>query len=121
MAYDNPTSVTYTLENVTISTTGVKLHLVGPAGKKGRVKDIGFVTTTATTGAVTELRVGDVADPDKYAALSVPIQAVNAVTVNAALHTSSHNLIPASTYFEMSSDGGSTAGAGTVILTIDWF
>ncbi len=121
MAYDNPTSVTYTLEGVTISTAGVKLHLVGPVGKQGRVVDIGFVTTTATTGAATELRVGTVADPDLYAKLSVPIQAVNTVTTDATLYTSSHNLMPASTYFEVASDGGSTAGAGTIILTINWF
>jgi hypothetical protein len=121
MAYDNPTSVTYTIENVTISTSGVKLHLVGPAGKQGRIVDMGFVTTTATTAAATELRVGTVADPDAYAILSVPIQIANTVSTDATLYTSSHNLMPASTYFELTSDGGSTAGAGTIILTVDWF
>ena len=121
MAYDNPTSVTYTLENATISAAAVLLHLVGPAGKQGRIVDIGFVTTTATTGAATELRVGTVADPDAYAVLSVPIQAINAVTTDATVYLTGHNLMPAGTYFQVASDGGSTAGAGTIIVTIDWF
>ena len=121
MSYDNPTSVTYKLENVTISTAAVLMHLVGPTKKQGRVVDIGFVTTTATTGAATELRVGTIADPDAYAKIAIPVQAINTVTTDATITTTGHNLIPASSYFQIASDGGCTAGAGTVIVTVDWF
>lgn len=121
MAYDNPTTVTYHVEAATVSTAATLIRGVGPSGLKGRIVDIGFVTTTATTVAATELRVGTVADPDAYAILSVPVQVAAVVTNGATSYTTPANLIPADTYFALATDGGSTAGAGTITLTIDWF
>jgi hypothetical protein len=121
MAYDNPTTCTYHVEAATISAAATLLRLVGPKGKQGRLVDIGFVTTTATTSAASQLRVGTVADPDAYGILSVPVQAAAAVTNGATSYTTISNLIPANTYVALASDGGSVAGAGTISLTIDWF
>jgi hypothetical protein len=121
MAYDNPITISYQAQAATISAAATLLRGVGPAGKKGRLVDIGFVTTTGTTDAATELRVGTVADPDAYGILSIPIQAAAAVTNGVTSYMTSANLIPANSYFALASDGGCTAGAGTIILTIDWF
>tara|TARA_R110000851_G_scaffold121083_1_gene249584 strand:- start:526 stop:891 length:366 start_codon:yes stop_codon:yes gene_type:complete len=121
MSYDNPLTITYQVQAATVSTAATLIRGVGPKGLKGRLVDIGFVTTTATTDAATELRVGTVADPDKYGILSVPVQSAAAVTNGASKYTTTSNLIPADTYFALASDGASTAGAGTILVTIDWF
>ena len=122
MNYDEGiNAVAYHFPAVPIDTAAVFGRIAGPAGKTGRLIGIGTVITTATTVAAAELRVGTIADPDAYGTQAVAILSADAL-VNAFTDlTSDANLITADTVVELSSDGGATAGAGDVVIYINWF
>ena len=123
MAYDNPIHQTITLPGAAISASGTLVSAIGPAGKVGRLESIGAVVSTSTTAAASELRVGTASDADAYGTLSVPIATAGAAAAyNAAtISDIDANLMPADTAVLIASDGGSTAGAADVVVTIAWF
>jgi len=106
-----------------VSTAATLVSVVGPAGKVGRLEGIGAVVTTSTTSAATELRVGSASDADAYGTLSVPIATAGAAAAynSATISDIDANLMPADTAVLIASDGGSTAGAADVVVTIAWF
>ena len=126
--YDAPIHSTYTLKAATVSAAATLLSVVGPAGKQGHLVGMSAVVTTSTTVAATALSVGITGTLGKYGSLSVPIAtagpaaAYNAMT---SLTTGATNgsavLIAADTAILLSSDGGSTAGAADITVTIAWF
>lgn len=121
MSYENPVVSTYTLPAATVSTAADLLSVMGPEGHRGILLGIGAVVTTDTTVAATELRVGDSGDADQYGTLSVPVATAgngyNAATISAV----DDNIMPADTAVIISTDGGSTAGAADITVTIAWF
>lgn len=121
MDYSNPIFATYFVQAATISTAAELLNFVGPAGKSGRVVDVTFFTTTGVTVAADAITVGTVADGDAYATLVVPIQAADAVSNDATILTTDDNLIPADSAVVVASAGTSTAGAGSIAVTVAWF
>ena len=118
MAYDNPERKTYSLAASAIATAGGKLTIVGPKGKDGRVSSVEAVITTATTDAATLIRVGDSATTAEYATLSVPIGAA-AIAANEPVIVDVE--IAADAVIYVNSDGGCTAGAADIAVTVDWF
>ena len=121
MAYYNPTNQTYTQPGSSISTAGALLTVVGPAGKVGRLESISAVVTTNTTAAASEVRVGTAADADVYGILSVPIATAGSAHNGATIYDIDVNQMPADTAVVIASDGGSTAGAADVTVTIAWY
>lgn len=120
--YDLPLSITYTIAAAAIDTASADLlSVAGPAGMSGRVDSIVAVNTAAVTGAASLIRVGDDSDNDKFATLSVPVSADNAVTNNFTGLTTDDNLIPADSRVIISTDGGATAGDANLFVTISWF
>lgn len=121
MDYANPIYATYFVQAATVSTAAELLNIVGPAGKSGRLIDVGFVTTTGVTVAADLLSVGTAADADAYGTMILPIQAIDVVTNGVVDLTSDANLITADTQVVVSAAGTSTAGAGSISVTIAWF
>jgi len=123
MAYHNPVYTTHTLSAQSIVTAGTLLSVVGPKGKQGRLVGIGAVVTTSTTGAATELRVGSATTADKYGTLSVPVATAGADAAynDATINDVDSNLMPADTAVLIATDGGCTAGAADISVTIAWF
>ena len=121
MSYDNPIYQTYTLDSATLSAAADLLEVIGPKGKQGRLVAIGAVVTTDTTVAASLVLVGIAADKDKYGTLSVPIIAAgNGYNAMTDL-TSDTILIAKDTPLIIGSDGGCTAGAATITVTVAWF
>ena len=81
MSYDNPTVCTYRFPAVAVTAAATLGRLIGPAGKTGRIVDIGYVVTTGVTVAASNLIVGSAADPDAYATIAVPISAATVTPV----------------------------------------
>jgi hypothetical protein len=123
MSYANALTCSYLIPAATLSTAATLASIIGPRGKVGVLKGIGAVVTTNTTVAATELRVGDVGDADQYGILSVPVATAGPAAAynEATLYPSNTNLMPADTAVVIATDGGCTAGAADVMVTIDWF
>lgn len=121
MAYDKPVHATYTLAAKDISSAATLMTVVGPKGKQGRLMGITTALTTATTGAASEIRVGNGSDADKFGTLSVPVAAIGSVANDATINAVDDNLMPADTAVVIASDGGSTAGAADIAVHIAWF
>jgi len=99
--------------------------LSGPAGKTGRVTGISFLTTTGVTVTASKVQVGvSGGDLDAYAYSTVPIQAIGAVSNDVVdgeiIDGEGGNRIPADTKFAISNAGGSTAGVGNAVVSIEW-
>ena len=121
MSYDSPITATYTLAAATLSTAADLLSVMGPSGYTGRLESIGAVITTATTVAATELRVGTSTDADDWGTLSVPVATAGNGYNSATINTSDSNLITADTPLIIATDGGCTAGAADITVTVSWF
>lgn len=122
ITYDQPLRQTYTLLASAVATSGTKLTVMGPAGRKGRLAAMGAVVTTATTATVSIISVGITGTLGKFGSLTIPVGAAVVTTANAMVDlTTDANLIPADTPVLISSNGGSTAGAADLTVTIDWF
>lgn len=119
--YDNAPQLAYTVAGATLSSAATLLQVAGPKGKQGRLVSVSCVVTTSTTVAATQLRVGTVADPDAFGTLNVPIVTAPAVANTSVDLTSDINLIPADGIVQLATDGGATAGAGTIVVVIRWF
>lgn len=121
MAYDDPTLVTYSFPAATLSTNGIIGYLGGPAGLTGRVESIVYTVTTGVTVAAAEINVGAVADDADNAVCAVPIASANATSGSTLANVSAKNSLAADTDIIVSSDGGCTAGAADVFVTVAWF
>jgi predicted RecA/RadA family phage recombinase len=119
MSYSNPTSAVYRFPAATLSTAAIIGRIVGPAGKSGRLIDIGNVVTTGVTVAANTIDVGLTADVDAFGTLSVPVSSAGAVANGMTRGTDDD--IPADTVVEVSTNGECTAGAGDVLVTIEWY
>ncbi|MDP1931906.1 MAG: hypothetical protein Q8L60_10655 [Gammaproteobacteria bacterium] len=121
--YNQPVTSTYTLRAATISTAATLLTVIGPRGHKGRLVGIGAVVTTSTTGAATLLTAGTAADGDKFGTLSVPVATAGAAAAynNPTITDIDDNIMAADTAVVIATNGGCTAGAADITVTIDWF
>lgn len=118
MPYDNPTTCTYRFPAISVVSAATLGRIIGPAGKTGRIVDVGYVVTTGVTVADSNLIVGSAADTDAYATLAVPVAAANAADNGATIGVT--DTIPADTLVLVGSAGGATAGAVDALITIDW-
>lgn len=125
--YDNGRTITYNLGLHDFGAGGDALAIKGPAGKTGRIIDIG-VAVTETFNQVTTpayVRLGTAADPDAYAELNMAAAAdtdywntqddTDAIIAEA---------LPADTQIEValvSPTGGVPAGIGHVHVAIEWY
>lgn len=122
MAYDQPLVETFRwLANGSVSTAAGVGYIHGPDGKQGRVLNFSAITTTATTVAASKLLLGTDADADAICTLDVPVLAVKKPAVMSAGDIMDAPLLDADTVYLVSGDGGATAGAVDITLTIGWF
>jgi hypothetical protein len=120
--YDKALRESYYLPAAAIAAGGVLGSFVGPKGKVGRVANVSYVLTTAATVADSVLTVG----PNGAAtpvSLTVPFTGsaigANDATTSADLYGQVE--LAADTVVEVASDGGSTAGVGNIVVTVDWY
>ena len=118
MSYDNPQSSTYSLLGKTLSSAATMGRIAGPAGKTGKVRNITYSITTATTVAATIISVGITGTLGKFATASVPI--VTADNAGEATLTQVADISVGESIL-VSTGGESTAGVGDVFVTVDWF
>jgi hypothetical protein len=113
-----------------IGAANVDARIQGPAGKVGRVRGIEYILTTGVTVAASSITVG-VNAAVAPASCAVPIAAINTGGAMTAAELAAAGApavagvndveLPADTVVEIGNTGGSTAGAGLVYVTIDWF
>lgn len=122
MSYSNgiQSSHTFAAASLVGAATVALAGLVGPRGKSGRVSHISAHITTGVTVAASQIQVGTTADPDGYALLAVPVQAINTTVDGDAVAGALGNLIPADTPFAIGDAGGSTAGVVSYTVYIEW-
>ena len=129
MSYSNPQTCMYNFPNMDFgAAAGTTVHsIAGPAGKKGRITDVGVATTevfvTATTLA--HVQVGTSADADAYAKLNIPTASADNTVVNSADDTDAiiDADIPADTCVHVTlteGTGASLTGQGYPYVIIDW-
>lgn len=122
MAYENAIYITYQLSAAATSAAGTLLSVKGPAGKTGRLHAMGAVTTTAVTVATANITVGVTGTLDKFGSLALPVATVgsgyNAPTV---VDTDTVSVDADSEVLLISTDGGSTAGAADIAVTMAWY
>ena len=112
---------TYRFPAVAIDTAAIFGRIIGPAGKKGIVRGIESVITTATTVAASVVTVDTVAGVTTPPTLPVPVTSINLGLSTTAAILKAASEFPADTIITVESDGGATAGDGDVIVTIDWY
>lgn len=121
MSYSDPITCTYRFAAATLSSAATVARLQGPAGKSGRLIDMVVVTTTATTAASTALSIGTEADTDAYGVLTVPVTAIKLGVSGVVDTAATTTILPADTVVAIATDGGCTAGAGDISVTISWY
>lgn len=131
MSYSNPQTCMYNFPNMDFgASSGATTHsIAGPAGKKGRIVEVGVAVTEATVFATTlgHVQVGTSADLDAYAKLNIPTASADNTVVNTADDTDAvlDADIPSTdvcihvTLTE--GTGASLAGQGYPYVIIDWF
>ncbi len=121
MSYSNGIQTTHVVAGMDFTGAAAEdVVAAGPAGMTGRVTSISTLVTTGVTVAASQVQVGiSGGDLDAYAYSAVPISSADAVH-NTVVDGASGNRIPADTKFAVGNAGGSTAGAGTVVVTIEW-
>lgn len=122
--YDNPQKTNHHIDLAAIATGGDLATIVGPRGKRGRVSRMDVSVSTAFTVADSVLSL-DTTTPSLATppSLTIPFTGSaigDTVRVSeAALKTFSE--LPADSQLQLNSDGGSTAGAGSIELEIEWY
>jgi hypothetical protein len=119
MSYGNGISALYRFPAAAIASAGVFGRIKGPAGAEGRLISVSSVISTTTTVAASVVSVGNSGDPNAYADHTVPVAAAN--TGQNAFTRGVDTRIDADDDVEVSSDGGSTAGAADVLVLIEWY
>ena len=125
--YSNGIQTTHVLSLTTSGTTPAG-NIVGPAGRTGRITGMtartttGFTVADASVVARTKGGAGNT-----YASLALPFtgSAVDDVTSGFVIDDVSDSpthvgRIPADEIVELVSDGGHTAGAAEITVTIEW-
>ncbi len=119
MSYSNPTTATYRFPAASLINAATLGRIMPPKGKQGRVVDVSVLVTTGVTVAASNVTVGTESDTDAYATLAVPVTSANAGLNGATLVTG--HVLPADTVVAVASAGGCTAGAGDLLVVIDWY
>lgn len=129
MSYSNPNRRTYTFPGIAFGTSGAQT-LDNPKGKAGRIVSVQVVATVLFTAVTTPGRVdlGNSTTANAYGSLSLGTLAAAASlssegTIGYASYTNTTRDIAADVPLKVSfiaPTGGSPAGTGTVILTVDW-
>jgi len=122
MSYSNGIQATYVISGMDFTGAAAEdLVLAGPKGMTGRVTGMSVLLTTGVTVAASTIDVGiSGGDLDAYATAAVAIASADAVTGNVVTDGASGNRIPADTKFAISNGGGSTAGVGNAVVTVEW-
>lgn len=112
---------TYRFPAATLSAAATVGRIQGPAGKVGRVVGMEYVLTLGTTGAVTNVSVDTVAGLVAPVSVAIPVLAINLGGAAAAAELKAGDELPADTVANVDTDGGCTAGAGDLIVTVQWY
>lgn len=112
---------TYRFAAATLSSAATIGRIQGPAGKVGRVTGFEYVLTTATTVAATAVTIDTVAGLTAPFALSIPVKAINLGGSCTAANLKAGAELPADTIATIATDGGCTAGAGDLNVTVQWY
>jgi hypothetical protein len=122
--YDNPQRTILHLDAQDVATGGDIATIVGPLGKVGRIRRFDVVTTTAFTVADSVLTL-DTITPSLATPLSLTVAFTGSgagdLTRATKAVTDATTDLPADSPLQLNSDGGSTAGAGSIHLEIDWY
>lgn len=124
--YSNPLSISYLLQALDIGAGVADIILQGPEGGKGRVSNIlVYQVTEAFTATTTagQILVGDGVTATLYANMSTGTTAIGATKSSADTEltyvaSGTDELITVSF---AAPTGGTPAGIGDVLITIDWF
>lgn len=112
---------TYRFPAATLSAAATVGRIQGPAGKVGRVVGLEYVLTLGTTVAVTNVSVDTVAGLVAPVSVAIPVLAINLGGAAAAAELKAGDELPADTVANVDTDGGCTAGAGDLIVTVQWY
>jgi hypothetical protein len=120
-SYDHPIEVSYRFPAAAVATAAVLGRVIGPAGASGRVLSLTHIVTTDVTVAPSVITVDTGVGVTTPVTMTIPVSAANSggSASDAAIKAGSE--LPADTVVEVSSDGGATAGAADISLTIGWF
>jgi len=130
--YDNALRETYRVKAATVSGAAVVDSFIGPAGKVGRIVNVSHVVTTDVTVAAANITVGNngASNPVTH---DIPVSVAGAAEAIPAadlkgqvdgtdgLAAGEIALLAADTLVEVASDGGATAGAADLLVTVDWY
>ncbi len=131
MSYDNPRSLNYDFATMDFgaATGSPTVHkIAGPAGKQGRVIEVGVVTSEATVFATTlgTVEVGTSADADAFAKLNIATGTATNTKFNTGDDTdaiiSADIAADTLVYVTLTEGTGSgLTGQGAPYVIIDWF
>ena len=122
MSYGSPIYTTYRYAAATLSAAATVGRFIGPEGKRGRIVGAEVITTTATTVAACALQVGPAGGTaTANLDMSIPVTAINLGHQATKAEIDAGATMAADTVHNVSSDGGCTAGAGDLVITVAWF
>lgn len=121
--YDQPIQVTYKFPAAVLSAAAVIGEIAGPAGRSARALSIAAVVTTTLTGStdavVTVDSVGGVTTPPS---LTIPGDTADGgIAGSTQGNTEGASELPGDELLQVSSDGGPSAGAADLYVTLGWF
>ena len=112
---------TYRFPAAAIAAAGVLGRVIGPAGRRGRVIGAEYVVTTGITGAASAITVDTNAGLTGPFTFDAEVAGVNSGGVASAAELKAGAELPADTVIEVQTDGGASAGAADLVITIQWY
>jgi hypothetical protein len=127
MAYENPTTISYSLGSVDFGAGNTTHYIKGPTGKVGRIVDV-MLDVTETFNAVTTsafLRAGSGSDADAYWEYTMGTTAQGAAfNIQNQAAADKETNIPANGQVVIACvapTGGTPAGIAKVTVAINWW
>lgn len=121
MSYSDPIQETIRLDAAAVAGGGVLKTFFGPRGKTGRILAFHGRTTTAFTVADSVVSIGPNAASKFDSTIEFTGSGIGDQLVATDAEMAAAQNLPADTAIEISSDGGSTAGAADLVVVIGWF
>ena len=119
MSYSDGFTAAYSFPAATLSSATIIGRIYPPAGKSGRLLDVQTVVTTGVTDAANTVDVGSTGVVDAYGTHTTPISSANAGANGITRGVT--DAMPEDTVIEVSTNGECTAGAGDVVVWINWY
>lgn len=121
MSYANGLQLSYRFPAAAVAGGGILDRIPTPApGLRGRITSVAMIVTTQATGADSVISVGRSGAAAAYGTITQDTASAVGSQINNFVRGADDS-VDEDTPIEISSDGGSTAGAADIVVSVEWY